>query len=246
MEMRLREGMRHLREDMRQDTAQLLGEVRDLRQHVDTQVGDLRNRIGRIDGTLDILRQFFWTADAATQHDLPTSSPMTFERTCIGYRDLCGAARHLAHQALRPVRQRGNHLRLRLLRLIQVSGLECAASVTVQGAPAANYPNRHHTQRMPNAYSHPALHMGVGTRDQTDKRILHRQGQDDPIDLVDPLPVYPGLEPPSRRKPTMALSIREARFLLASNRFPSRLRMNLTPSSVTLLLTTTENLLSDS
>ncbi len=59
MEMRLREGMRHLREDMRQETAQIRGEVRDLRQHVDTQVGDLRDRMGRIDGYLDLLREFF-------------------------------------------------------------------------------------------------------------------------------------------------------------------------------------------
>ena len=59
MEMRLREDMRHLREDMRQDTVQLCGEVRDLRQHVDTQIGDLRDRMGRIEGYLDLLREFF-------------------------------------------------------------------------------------------------------------------------------------------------------------------------------------------
>ena len=35
------------------------GEVRDLRQHVDTQNSDLRDRLGRIEGYRDLLREFF-------------------------------------------------------------------------------------------------------------------------------------------------------------------------------------------
>ena len=52
------------------------------------------------------------------------------------------------------------------------AGPKCA-SVTVQGTPANN-PNRHHTQRTPNAYSHRAFHMEVGTQDQTGQHILHK------------------------------------------------------------------------
>ena len=55
MEMRLRE-----------DTKELRGEVRDLRQHVDHQIGDLRDRMGRIEGSLDILRQFFLDSGRGT------------------------------------------------------------------------------------------------------------------------------------------------------------------------------------
>ena len=55
MDTRLREDMRDLRGDMKD----LRGEVRDLRQHVDTQNSDLRDRLGRIEGYLDLLREFF-------------------------------------------------------------------------------------------------------------------------------------------------------------------------------------------
>lgn len=55
VEARLREDMRHLREDRHQDTAQLHQNMKELRG----EVSDLRDRMGRIEGTLDILRQFF-------------------------------------------------------------------------------------------------------------------------------------------------------------------------------------------
>ena len=44
-----------LREDLRQNTAQLRQDMKELRG----EVSDLRDRMGRIEGTLDILRQFF-------------------------------------------------------------------------------------------------------------------------------------------------------------------------------------------
>lgn len=39
--------------------AGLRGEINDLRERVDNQIGDLRNRMGRIESTLDVLRDFF-------------------------------------------------------------------------------------------------------------------------------------------------------------------------------------------
>ncbi|MDE2973708.1 MAG: hypothetical protein OXU64_03135 [Gemmatimonadota bacterium] len=62
METRLREDMRHLREDMRQDTAALHQDMKELRG----EVSDLRDRMGRIEGTLDILRQFFLDSGRGT------------------------------------------------------------------------------------------------------------------------------------------------------------------------------------
>ena len=50
------------RQDMgrlRGEVQGLRGEVADLRQHVDQQNGDLRDRLGRIEGCLDVLRNFF-------------------------------------------------------------------------------------------------------------------------------------------------------------------------------------------
>ena len=35
------------------------GELRSFRDRVDDQIGDLRDRMGRIEGTLDVLRDFF-------------------------------------------------------------------------------------------------------------------------------------------------------------------------------------------
>ena len=35
------------------------GELRSFRDRVDDQIGDLRDRLGRIEGTLDVLRDFF-------------------------------------------------------------------------------------------------------------------------------------------------------------------------------------------
>ncbi len=35
------------------------GELRSFRDRVDEQIGDLRDRMGRIEGTLDVLRDFF-------------------------------------------------------------------------------------------------------------------------------------------------------------------------------------------
>ena len=37
----------------------LRGELRDFRDRLDHQAGDLRDRLGRIEGTLDVLRDFF-------------------------------------------------------------------------------------------------------------------------------------------------------------------------------------------
>lgn len=39
--------------------AGLRGEIKDLRERVDNQIGDLRDRMGRIESTLDVLRDFF-------------------------------------------------------------------------------------------------------------------------------------------------------------------------------------------
>jgi len=53
---------RSLRQDMRDlrgEVKDLRREVRELRQHVDTQNSDLRDRLGRIEGYLDLLQQFF-------------------------------------------------------------------------------------------------------------------------------------------------------------------------------------------
>ncbi len=35
------------------------GELRSFRDRVDDQIGDLRDRMGRIEGTLEVLRDFF-------------------------------------------------------------------------------------------------------------------------------------------------------------------------------------------
>ena len=56
----IRREMRDMRQEMRQDMSELRGDVRDLRQHVDTQIGNLRDRIARIEGRLDELREFFY------------------------------------------------------------------------------------------------------------------------------------------------------------------------------------------
>ena len=56
----IRREMRDMRQEMRQDMSELRGDVRDLRQHVDTQIGNLRDRIARIEGRLDELREFFF------------------------------------------------------------------------------------------------------------------------------------------------------------------------------------------
>ena len=37
----------------------MCGELMDFRNHLDHQFGDLRDRMGRIEGTLDVLRDFF-------------------------------------------------------------------------------------------------------------------------------------------------------------------------------------------
>ena len=44
---------------LRGEVRGLRGEVADLRQHVDQHNGDLRDRLGRIEGYLDVLRDFF-------------------------------------------------------------------------------------------------------------------------------------------------------------------------------------------
>ena len=44
---------------LREEVKGVRGEVADLRQHVDQQNGDLRDRLGRIEGYLDVLRVFF-------------------------------------------------------------------------------------------------------------------------------------------------------------------------------------------
>ncbi len=56
----IRREMRDMRQEMSQDMSELRGDVRDLRQHVDTQIGNLRDRIARIEGRLDELREFFF------------------------------------------------------------------------------------------------------------------------------------------------------------------------------------------
>ena len=55
MGVRLREDMSNLHENMKD----LRGEVVNLRDRMDSQNGDLRDRMGRIEGTLDVLREFF-------------------------------------------------------------------------------------------------------------------------------------------------------------------------------------------
>ena len=57
--------MLYLHRLTRQDIKGLRGEITDLRTHVDAEIGTLRNRIGRLgermarlEGTLDVLRQF--------------------------------------------------------------------------------------------------------------------------------------------------------------------------------------------
>ena len=49
-----------LRANPRQDMRELRRKVRELRQHVDTQIGNLRDRLERIEGRLDELREFFF------------------------------------------------------------------------------------------------------------------------------------------------------------------------------------------
>ncbi len=56
----IRREMRDMRQEMRQDMSELRRDVRDLRQHVDTQIGNLRDRLARIEGRLDELREFFF------------------------------------------------------------------------------------------------------------------------------------------------------------------------------------------
>ena len=53
-------GIRREMREMRQDMSELRRDVRDLRQHVDTQIGNLRDRLARIEGRLDELREFFF------------------------------------------------------------------------------------------------------------------------------------------------------------------------------------------
>ena len=50
----------YIHRSLRQDMRELHGEVRELRHHVDTQIGSLRDRLGRIEGRLDELREFFF------------------------------------------------------------------------------------------------------------------------------------------------------------------------------------------
>ena len=50
---------RHDMGRLRWEVKGLRGEFADLRQHVDQQNGDLRDRLGRIEGCLDVLREFF-------------------------------------------------------------------------------------------------------------------------------------------------------------------------------------------
>ena len=57
--------MLYLHRLTRQDIKGLRGEITDLRSHVDTNLKDVRNRMGRLEermarleGTLDVLRQF--------------------------------------------------------------------------------------------------------------------------------------------------------------------------------------------
>ena len=60
----------YVHRSLRQDMRELRVEVRELRQHVDSQIGSLRDRmesqnsilrdrLGRIEGYLDLLQQFF-------------------------------------------------------------------------------------------------------------------------------------------------------------------------------------------
>ena len=56
----MRDMRQEMRQEMRQDMSELRRDVRDLRQHVDTQIGNLRDRLARIEGRLDELREFFF------------------------------------------------------------------------------------------------------------------------------------------------------------------------------------------
>lgn len=49
----------YIHRSLRQDMRDLRGKVRELRQHVDTQNSDLRDRLEWIEGYLDLLQQFF-------------------------------------------------------------------------------------------------------------------------------------------------------------------------------------------
>ena len=59
LETRLREDMKQLQTRLREDMKELRGEVVNLRDRMDSQHGDHRDRMGRIEGTLDVLREFF-------------------------------------------------------------------------------------------------------------------------------------------------------------------------------------------
>ena len=50
----------YIHRSLRQDMSELRGDVRELRQHSDTQIGNLRDRLGRIERRLDELREFFF------------------------------------------------------------------------------------------------------------------------------------------------------------------------------------------
>ena len=50
----------YIHRSLHQDMSELRRDIRDLRQHVDTQIGNLRHRLGRIEGRLDELREFFY------------------------------------------------------------------------------------------------------------------------------------------------------------------------------------------
>ena len=52
-------SIRTVRKELREEAGGLRGEMNDLRERVDYQIGDLRDRMGRIEGTLDVLRDFF-------------------------------------------------------------------------------------------------------------------------------------------------------------------------------------------
>jgi predicted nuclease with TOPRIM domain len=59
LQTRLREDMKQLQTRLREDMKELRGEVVNLRDRMDSQHGDHRDRMGRIEGTLDVLREFF-------------------------------------------------------------------------------------------------------------------------------------------------------------------------------------------
>ena len=58
----LRRDMGQMETRLREDTVQLRQDMRELRG----EVSDLRDRMGRIEGTLDILRQFFLDSGRGT------------------------------------------------------------------------------------------------------------------------------------------------------------------------------------